>query len=97
LLGRKEFAERDIFDCWYFMKEKTAINRQIVENMTQKPLTEYLQDCIDKMENLPKRSLLYGLGELVADDMKSFIRNKLQQETVFLLKSYKMFPLMKKN
>jgi hypothetical protein len=72
------------------------VNRQIVENLTQKPLPEYLQDCIDKMENLPKRSLLYGLGELVADDMKSFVRNKLQQQTLFLLKSYQMFPLLKK-
>jgi predicted nucleotidyltransferase component of viral defense system len=97
LLRRKELAERDIFDCRYFMKEKTPVNRQIVESMTQKPLSEYLQDCIDKMENLPKRSLLYGLGELVTDDMKSFVRNKLQQETVFLLKSYQMFPLLKKN
>jgi predicted nucleotidyltransferase component of viral defense system len=97
LLGRKEFAERDIFDCWYFMKEKTPVNRQIVESLTQKPLSEYLQDCIDKMENLSKRSLLYGLGELVADDMKSFVRSKLQQETVFLLKSYQMFPLLKKS
>jgi predicted nucleotidyltransferase component of viral defense system len=96
LLGRKEFAERDMFDCWYFMKEKTPVNRQIVENMTHKPLPEYLQDCIDKMENLPKRSLLYGLGELVADSMKSFVRNKLQQDMVFLLKSYQMFPLLKK-
>jgi predicted nucleotidyltransferase component of viral defense system len=96
LLGRKEFADRDIFDCWYFMKEKTPLNRQIVENLTQKPLSEYLQDCIGKIENLPKRSLLYGLGELVADDMKSFVRNKLQQETVLLLKSYQMFPLLKK-
>jgi predicted nucleotidyltransferase component of viral defense system len=96
LLGRKEFAERDMFDCWYFMKEKTPMNRQIVENLMQKPLSEYLQDCIDKMEKLPKRSLLYGLGELVADDMKSFVRSKLQQDMVFLLKSYQMFPLLKK-
>jgi predicted nucleotidyltransferase component of viral defense system len=95
LLGRKEFAERDIFDCWYFMKEKTPVNRQMLESLTQKPLSEYLQDCIDKMDNLPKRSLLYGLGELVTDDMKSFVRNKLQQETVFLLKAYQMFPIEK--
>jgi hypothetical protein len=78
------------------MKGKTPVNRQMVENLTQKPLSEYLQDCINKMENFPKRSLLYGLGELVADDMKSFIRNKLRQETLFLLKSYQMFPLLKK-
>jgi predicted nucleotidyltransferase component of viral defense system len=97
LLGRKEFADRDIFDCWYFMKAKTPLNRQIVEHLTQKPLADYLQDCIHKMETLPKRSLLYGLGELVADDMKSFVRNKLKEEAVFLLKSYQMFPLLKKS
>jgi hypothetical protein len=78
------------------MDNNKHMNRQIVENLTQKPLSEYLQDCIDKIENLPKRSLLYGLGELVADDMKPFVRNKLQQETVLLLKSYQMFPLLKK-
>lgn len=95
LLGRKEFAERDIFDCWYFMKEKVPVNQQIVENLTQKPLSAYFDDCIKKMEELPKRSLLYGLGELVADDLKSFVRNKLQQETVFLLRAYQMFPIVK--
>jgi hypothetical protein len=47
------------------------------------------------MENLPKRSLLYGLGELVADDMKTFVRNKLQQETIMLLKMYQQFPILK--
>jgi predicted nucleotidyltransferase component of viral defense system len=96
LLGRKEFAERDMFDCWYFMKEKTPVNQQIIENLTQKPLSEYLQNCIDKMEDLPKRSLLYGLGELVTGDMKPFVRNRMRQEMVFLLKSYQMFPLLKK-
>ncbi|MDR0505412.1 MAG: nucleotidyl transferase AbiEii/AbiGii toxin family protein [Dysgonamonadaceae bacterium] len=95
LLGRKEFAERDIFDCWYFMKEKTPVNRQIVETLTQKPLSDYLQDCINQMETVPKRSLLFGLGELLADDMKTFVRKKLQQETALLLKMYQQFPIVK--
>jgi predicted nucleotidyltransferase component of viral defense system len=96
LLGRGELVNRDIFDCWYFMKQGTPINRQIVEILSQKPIAGHFQDCIDKMKNLPKRSLLNGIGELVADDMKSFVRNKLQQETVFLLKAYQMFPIEKK-
>jgi predicted nucleotidyltransferase component of viral defense system len=96
LLGRKEFAERDIFDCWYFLKEKTPVNRQIVENLTQKTLSEYLQNCIEKMENLPKRSLLFGLGELLDNEMKTFVRNKLRQEIVLLLKVYQQFPIVKK-
>jgi predicted nucleotidyltransferase component of viral defense system len=96
LLGRKEFAERDIFDCWYFMKEKTPVNQQIVENLTGKILSEYLQACIEKIEIMPKRNLLYGLGELLADDMKNFVRNSLQQETIMLLKMYQQFPILKR-
>jgi predicted nucleotidyltransferase component of viral defense system len=96
LFGRNEFAERDIFDCWYFMKEKTAVNKEIVEKLTQKSYDDYIRECIDKIENLPKRSLLYGLGELLADDLKPFVRNKLRQETLLLLKAYQQFPILKK-
>jgi predicted nucleotidyltransferase component of viral defense system len=97
LLGRKEFAERDIFDCWFFMNRKTPVNQTIVETISQKPYADYLQDCIDTIENLPKRSLLYGLGELLSNEMKPFVKNKLQQETLMLLKLYQSFPLFKKS
>jgi predicted nucleotidyltransferase component of viral defense system len=95
LLGRSEIADRDIFDCWFFMKKQTPVNKQIVETLTNKSFDDYLQNCIDAMENLPKRSLLYGLGELVADDMKFFVRNKLQQEIIIHLKMYQKFPVFK--
>ncbi|MDR3328174.1 MAG: nucleotidyl transferase AbiEii/AbiGii toxin family protein [Prevotellaceae bacterium] len=97
LLGRSETADRDIFDCWFFMKKQTPVNKQIVETITNKSFDGYLQNCIDAMENLPKRSLLYGLGELVADDIKSFVLNKLQQEIIMHLKMYQKFPVFKKN
>jgi predicted nucleotidyltransferase component of viral defense system len=97
LLGRGELVNRDIFDCWYFMKQGTPINRQIVEVLSQKTFADYLQDCINMLEQPAKQSLLNGIGDLVDSDMKSFVRNKLQQDTVFLLKSYQMFPLLKKS
>ena len=93
LLGRTEIADRDIFDCWFFMNKSTPINISIVEQLTGKQYSEYLQKCIDQVSNLPKRSLLYGLGELVSDEMRTFIRNKLQQETLTLLAFYKDFPI----
>ncbi|MDR3327586.1 MAG: nucleotidyl transferase AbiEii/AbiGii toxin family protein [Prevotellaceae bacterium] len=93
LLGRKELANRDIFDCWFLMSKQTPINKQIVETKTNKPFADYLQDCIDVLENYPKKSLLDRLGELVDEDMKSFVKNKLQQETITLLKLYQHFTL----
>jgi len=94
LLGRKEIADRDIFDCWWFMKHQTPVKTAMIEKLTQKPYFDYMQDCIDAMENLPKRSLLYGLGELLEQDMKTFVRTKLRNEIVTLLRFYKDFPIV---
>jgi len=94
LLGRKEIADRDIFDCWWFMSRKTPVKTAIIEKMTQKPYSDYMQECIYAMENLPKRSLLYGLGELLEQDMKTFVRNKLRTEILIFLRFYKDFPII---
>jgi len=93
LLNRKELVNRDIFDCWFFMSRQTAVNQTVIEQKTGKPLSEYLQDCIDTIENMPNKSLLDGLGELVSKELKTFIRNKLRFETVTLLRFYKEFPI----
>ena len=94
LLGRKEIADRDIFDCWWFMSRQTPVKTAVIEILTEKFYSDYMQECINAMENLPKRSLLYGLGELLEQDMKTFVRNKLRTEIVTLLRFYKDFPIM---
>jgi len=60
----------------------------------KKSLSDYLQDCIDTIENLPNKSLLDGLGELVNPESKTFIRNKLRLEIITLLRFYKEFPIV---
>jgi len=94
LLGRKEIADRDIFDCWWFMSRQTPVKKTVIEELTQKTYSDYMQECIQAMENLPKRSLLYGLGELLEQDMKTFVRNKLRTEILTLLRFYKDFPIV---
>ena len=93
LLGRKEIADRDIFDCWWFMSRQTPVKTAMIEELTQKTYSDYMQECINAIENLPKRSLLYGLGELLEQDMKTFVRNKLRTEILTLLRFYKDFPI----
>jgi len=95
LLNRNRFANRDIFDCWFFMNRQTPVNQNIILQRTGKTLNDYLQDCIDTIENLPKISLLDGLGELVNNEFKTFIRNKLRFEVLTLLRFYKEFPIIK--
>jgi predicted nucleotidyltransferase component of viral defense system len=94
LLDRNNIANRDIFDCWFFMNRHTAVNRKIIEQRMKNPLPEYLQDCIDTIESLPNKSLLNGLGELVNPELKTFIRNKLRSEIIVLLKFYKEVPIV---
>jgi predicted nucleotidyltransferase component of viral defense system len=94
LLGRTEVADRDIFDCWWFLSRRIPVKTATIEALTQKSYADYMQECITAIENLPKRSLLYGLGELLEQDMKTFVRNKLRAEVLSLLRFYKDFPII---
>jgi predicted nucleotidyltransferase component of viral defense system len=94
MLDRREIANRDIFDCWFFLENRTPINKTIVESRMNTSLEEYIQQCITYLENLPNKNLLNGLGELMDDNMKTFVRNKLKKEIIILLKVFKEFPII---
>jgi hypothetical protein len=76
------------------MNRQTAVNETIVTQRMGKPLSDYLQDCINAIESLPNKSLLDGLGELVNHEFKTFIRNKLRFELLTLLRFYQEFPII---
>ena len=94
LLDRNELANRDVFDCWFFMEKRTPINKNIVENRMKMPFADYLQKCIDTLNSLPDKSFLNGIGDLLDDKMKNFVRTKIRTETIMLLNFYKAFPLL---
>lgn len=94
LLDRSTFANRDLFDCWYFLHQQSTINKQIVEDRMKKTLPEYIHDCILYLENLSDRNILQGLGELTDDKMKKFVKTQLRLETISLLKIFKDLPLI---
>ena len=94
MLDRTAITNRDIFDCWFFMNNKTPLNQSIVEARMQIPLADYLQKCIDTLEGMSDKGMLNGLGELMDDDMKKFVRTKLRTDTITLLKFYKQFPIL---
>lgn len=94
LLDRPFFTNRDLFDCWFFMQQQTPINKQIVEVRMKKPLADYLQDCIAHLEKMNDRNRLQGLGELMGDEMKTFVKTKLRLETIALFKIYAAMTLL---
>ncbi len=94
LLDRPAFTNRDLFDCWFFMQQQTPINKQIVEERMKKPLANYLQDCICYLEKMSDKNRLQGLGELLDEDLKQFVKTKLRLETITLFKIYAAMPLL---
>ncbi len=83
---RMERANRDIYDVWFFLKDNWDINKEIVENRMKMTFKEALIDCINKLDKKPDRHILHGMGELLDDKTKTWVKKNLKQETLFLLK-----------
>jgi predicted nucleotidyltransferase component of viral defense system len=94
LLDRNVVANRDVFDCWFFMQKQTPVNRSIIESRMGMSLDRYLEACIELLEGMSDKGLLQGMGELVDDKMKGFVRRKLRSELIKLMKFYKDYPIL---
>ncbi len=94
LLDRNVMANRDIFDCWYLMQKRTPVNPNIILQRTNLNLDAYLDRCIAAIEKQKPNRILSGLGELMDEEMKQFVRTKLLEETLRLLRLYQQFPII---
>ena len=92
LLDRTEITSRDVFDCWFFLKERTSINKELVESRMKMPMEEYLDKCIASVQDISEKSLISGLGELAEGEVKDFVRHGLKDELISLLTIFKTFP-----
>ena len=92
LLDRTEITGRDVFDCWFFLKERTSINKAIVESRMEMPIEEYLDKCIASIQEISEKSLISGLDKLTEGEMKNFVRHGLKDELISLLTMFKAFP-----
>lgn len=85
LIERKKFAARDMYDVYYFLKNNWDIDINVLNAYGKKNIVSFLDECIYFVENTLDNSLLGGLGELVEETKKDFIRNKMKTEIVFFL------------
>lgn len=86
MLERTKTANRDIYDAWCFLKQNWPINEKIVEKRTKIPFKEYLGKCVQFIESVGDRGILHGMGELLDEKQKSWVKANLRKDTVFLLK-----------
>lgn len=88
LLERKNIANRDIFDLWFFMKNNWDINKEIIELRTSMDFKKYLHKCINKVEIINEKYILQGLGEILDDKFKNWAKHNLKKELLFFLSFY---------
>lgn len=79
-------TSRDIYDVWFFLKNRFPINQSIVEQRAGIPFTELLSRCIDQLEAMDNRRILTGMGEFLTASQKDWAKVKLRSETIALLK-----------
>lgn len=86
MLERIGKTSRDIYDVYFFFKNRWSINKLIVEQRSGVTYKEALQRCIDLLEKMDGKHVLDGLGELLTSQQKDWARAKLKEETIFYLK-----------
>lgn len=79
-------ANRDIYDAWFFLNNDWPINKEIVEKRTGMPFKDFLPKCVEALEKLPDRGILAGMGELLDEKQKAWVKAKLRTEVIFQLK-----------
>jgi hypothetical protein len=47
---------------------------------------EFVQECLYLLDKMSKQNILSGIGELISEKQKDWVRKKLKLETIFLLK-----------
>jgi len=79
-------TSRDIYDVWFFLKERFPINKEIVEERSGVSFEVQTQKCIGQLEKMNNRNILDGVGELLTTSQKDWAKAKLRVETIALLK-----------
>ena len=82
-LGR---TNRDIYDVWFFGKSMWPINKKIAEKNSKMAYGELLNKILEKLKKFNGKKILDGLGELLNEKQKDWVRKNLLKEVIFQIK-----------
>ena len=86
MLNRMGRANRDIYDVWFFLTNNWLVNKEVIERVTGVTYKEFLEQCIDGLSAMSNQRILNGLGQLLTPKQKDWVRSKLIEDTIFLLR-----------
>jgi predicted nucleotidyltransferase component of viral defense system len=87
-LDRNGIANRDVFDIWYFFNNRWEIDEKIVEVRTGMDINDYLSRCIKQVKKINNKYILQGLGEVLTEEQKEWVKSNLKKELIFLTKNF---------
>ncbi len=87
-LTRKKFAARDLFDLWFILKNDWSFDEDYLKRQTGLDLKTALKKAKQKIKKIKQIQLLQGIGELIEERQKDWIKSKLKEEVKFYLDLY---------
>ena len=60
---------------YFFFSKNWEPNEKIIEYWTGKKLNDYLKDCVSYIEKIPDNYFLQGLGQLINEKQKAWVKN----------------------
>lgn len=85
-LTRSKLASRDVYDVWYFLSNNWELDDKYLYDLTGLPAKVAYSKSVKKVAQISDRQLLQGMGELINDSKKDWVKSKLKSELQFLLK-----------
>lgn len=79
-------TNRDIFDVWFFLKNNWPINKEMIEKRSGPTFEKFLDKCVEDLKKINNQDILAGIGELLDEKQKSWTKDNLIKDTIFLLR-----------
>ncbi len=87
LTDRKLPVARDVFDCYFFLKNEWPIKEQLIQERTGLSRREYLVSAIDFVQqSFHRKKILAGIGELLSEEQKAWAKEHLVDDLTALLR-----------
>src|SRR3990170_6845097 len=80
LTSRSETAMRDIYDIWFFAENNWDIDAETIKIRTNKSVKAHLADCVILIEQVRDNQILQGLGELLSEKDKVWVKTYLRKK-----------------
>jgi predicted nucleotidyltransferase component of viral defense system len=94
LLDRNALTNRDVFDCWFCMKQRLVLRKSILDLRLKGTFEDYMDKAIEAVIAISGNRILDGIGELLDPELKKWVKTDLISEFALLAAMYKEMQLI---